>query len=515
MRRMSRRSFLAASAALALPLGLHARAAQGQAKRKNVLFIAVDDLKPAIGCYGDPIAITPNIDKLAASGVTFLQAYCQQAVCSPSRTSLLTGLRPDSTRVYDLNTHFRKTIPDAITLPQCFKEAGYHTQSFGKIFHGGLDDPASWSAKSFFPEGPQYLTEESQEIIEAIRKEHGESKTIVQERDEKTGVPLKIKPVYVPRGPSWEAPDCADDDLRDGKVAAAAIEVMRKVKDEPFFLAAGFFKPHLPFIAPKRYFDAYDKAVFGLPEYRIAPHDAPGFALTSWGELRHYSDIPGGKEPLSDEKTLELIHAYYAATSYTDAQIGRVVDELDRLGLRDNTVIVLWGDHGWHLGDHGQWCKHTNFEQATRAPLVFSAPGLPEAGAKSPRLAEFVDIYPTLCDLCGVEPPPGLEGISLGPVLREPERPWKKAALSQYPRNIPGQGSGMGYTLRTERYRYTEWRPRDKADVRIRELYDYQADPLETRNLAGVPDYAETVQELETLLAQGWRGALPEGYTLK
>lgn len=515
MHRISRRNFLAATAAFALPWGFPARAQAKKAKPMNVLFLAVDDLKPNIGCYGDPIAITPNIDKLAASGVTFLRAYCQQAVCSPSRTSLLTGLRPDSTRVYDLHTHLRKTIPDVVTLPQRFKQAGYHTQSFGKIFHGGLDDPASWSVKSFFPEGPQYLTEESQKILDDIREKHGESKTIVRERDEKTGIPLKIKPVYVPRGPSWEAPDCADDDLRDGKVAAAAIDAMRAVEDQPFFLGVGFYKPHLPFIAPKRYFDAYDKSSFSLPEYRRPPKDAPSFVMTNWGELRHYSDIPEGNEPLSDEKTLELIHAYYAAASYTDAQIGRVVDELDRLGLRDNTVIVLWGDHGWHLGDHGQWCKHTNFEQATHAPLIFSAPGLPQPGAKSQRFAEFVDIYPTLCDLCGVTPPDGLEGISLSPVLRDPERPWKKAALSQYPRNIPNHGSGMGYTLRTERYRYTEWRPHKDPDVRIRELYDYREDPLETRNLAGVPEYAQTVTELEALLAAGWRGALPEGYESK
>ncbi|MFO7975004.1 MAG: sulfatase [Candidatus Hydrogenedentota bacterium] len=511
MHRISRRHFLGA-AALALPLGLPAQAAKKQTKRKNVLFLAVDDLKPNIGCYGDPIAITPNIDKLAASGVTFLRAYCQQAVCSPSRTSLLTGLRPDSTRVYDLHTHFRKTVPDVLPLPQCFKQAGYHTQSFGKIYHGGLDDPASWSVKSFFPSGPRYLTEESRKIVADIREKHGQSKTIVRERDEKTGIPLKIKPVYVPRGPSWEAPDCADEDLRDGKVARAAIEAMRKVKDKPFFLAVGFYKPHLPFIAPKRYFDAYDKESFTLPEFRTPPQNAPSFVMTNWGELRHYSDIPDGKESLSDQKTLELIRAYYAAASYTDAQIGRVVDELDRLGLRDNTVIVLWGDHGWHLGDHGQWCKHTNFEQATRAPLIFSAPGLPKPGAQSPRLAEFVDIYPTLCDLCGVTPPAGLEGISLCPVLDNPERPWKKAALSQYPRNIPNHGSGMGHTLRTERYRYTEWRPRNDPEVCIRELYDYQEDPLETRNVAEDAEYADTVKQLEALLAAGWRGALPENY---
>ncbi|HOD51719.1 MAG TPA: sulfatase [Candidatus Hydrogenedentes bacterium] len=513
MRCISRRSFLAATAALALPASSAARAAEKENRRLNVLFLAVDDLKPNLGCYGDPIAITPNIDKLAASGVTFLRAYCQQAVCSPSRTSLLTGLRPDTTRVYDLNTHFRKTIPDVITLPQCFRQEGYHTQSFGKIYHGGLDDPASWSVKSFFPEGPQYLTEESKKIIEDIRKEHGDSRTIVQERDEKTGIPLRIKPVNPPRGPSWEAPDCADDELRDGQVAAAAIAAMRQLKDRPFFLAAGFFKPHLPFVAPKRYFDAYDKGSFTLPQYRKAPQDAPPFALTTWGELRHYSDIPDGNEPLSDEKTLELIHAYYAAASYTDAQIGRVVDELDRLGIRGNTVIVLWGDHGWHLGDHGQWCKHTNFEQAARAPLLFSAPGLPKAGARSPRLAEFVDIYPTLCDLCGVTPPPGLEGVSLVPVLRAPDRSWKKAAFSQYPRNIPGHGDGMGYSLRTERYRYTEWRIPADDGFRARELYDYDEDPLETRNLAEVPEYAGTAQGLHALLAEGWRGALPDGYT--
>lgn len=309
------------------------------------------------------------------------------------------------------------------------------------------------------------------------------------------------------RGPSWDAPDVGDDELRDGQTAVAAMDALRKVKGKPFFLAVGFFKPHLPFIAPKRYFDLYPKEKIDLVDYPSPPEGVPELALHNFGELRNYQDIPE-KGPVSHEKALELIRAYYASTSYTDAQLGRVVGELDRLGLRDDTVIILWGDHGYHLGDHGLWNKHTNFEKAVHVPLIISVPGQKRAGAKSPRLVEFVDIYPTLCELCDVPPPDGLEGTSFAPLIENPDRPWKKAAFSQYPRTARDVGRAMGYSIRTERYRLTEWKV-PGTDFHEVELYDYETDPNESVNLASRPEHKAVVARLTKMLHAGWRAALP------
>ncbi|MHC4672000.1 MAG: sulfatase [Planctomycetota bacterium] len=424
-----------------------AAAAKG---KYNVLFIAVDDLRPHAGCYGTPIVKTPNIDALAQTGTLFKRAYCQQAVCSPSRTSLLTGRRPDTTKIYDLQTHFRLYIPDVVTLPQYFKQNGYHTQSLG------------------------------------------------------TGLTLKLaRRGKRALGPSWEDPDVPDNALHDGKIAGRAIEVLSSIKDKPFFLAVGFKKPHLPFVAPKKYFDLYPENIIRLADNPYPPKDVPPFALITWGELRTYSDIPK-KGPLTDDKARELVRAYNAATSYTDAQIGRVINHLDNLGLRDKTVIVLWGDHGWQLGEHGLWCKHTNFEVATHSPLIFSAPDQLNKGAKTDALSEFVDIYPTLCELCSLPVPQGLEGISLVPVMNDPNRPWKKAAFSQYPR----RSNLMGYSMKTDRYRYTEWTQASQQPAGI-ELYDHKNDPQENVNLANRPENKKLVAKLSKMLNAGWQEALP------
>lgn len=476
-------------------------------KKRNVLFIAVDDLRPQIGCYGDPIAKTPNIDRLARAGTVFNRAYCQQAVCSPSRTSLLTGRRPDTTRIYDLQTHFRLHLPDVVTLPQHFKNNGYHTQGFSKIYHGGLDDPASWSVPHWQPKAPSYGKPQTLAALEKQREkmktEGKQTANKMLKKDPKTGTVLKrSRPKHRVRGPAWEDPDVADNKLPDGQTADKAIQTLRTIKDKPFFLAVGFIKPHLPFVAPKRYFDLHPPDKFTLPDNPFPPKDVPEIALTTWGELRAYSDIPK-KGPLPDEKALELIRAYYAASSYIDAQIGRILDELDVLDLRKNTVIVLWGDHGWQLGEHGLWCKHTNFELATRAPLIFSAPNQKNPGARTDALAEFVDIYPTLCEFCGLPLPNGLEGSSLAPVMQDPNRPWKKAAFSQYPR-----GKIKGYSVRTDRYRYTEWAEPGKEPVGI-ELYDHKRDPNENVNIAGHPENKQLLATLRKTLHAGWRDALP------
>lgn len=474
------------------------------AKRLNVLMIAVDDLKPALGCYGDPLAISPNIDRLAGRGVLFNRAYCMQAVCSPSRNALLTSRRPDTIRIYDLATHFRTTLPDVVTLPQQFKLNGYHSEGMGKIYHvghGNYDDVHSWSIPSWPPNARGPIP--GQKKAECAPQDPWETDAAQDQARP------RANPNRAQRGPAVGAPDVADNALFDGKLADHAIERLKALKDrqEPFFMAVGFHKPHLPFVAPKRYWDLHDPKKFQLSEVRSLPEGAPGFTGNGSGELRQYQDIPQ-QGPMPDELARNLVHGYYAAVSYMDAQLGRVLAELDRLGLRESTIVALWGDHGWHLGDHGIWCKHTNFEQAARSPLIISAPGMNTAGRKTGALAEFVDVYPTLCELAGVPLPPGLEGTSAVPVLKDPETKWKSAAFHQYPRNIRGQGQGMGHSVRTERYRLTEWTVAGK-DFSALELYDYQADPEERVNLAGKPEHAKTVEDLRGRLHAGWKAALP------
>ncbi|MBN2329176.1 MAG: sulfatase [Candidatus Omnitrophica bacterium] len=503
------------TSALAAGAALAPKTPAQSAKQYNVLFIAVDDLRPQLGCYGFSQMKTPHIDRLASQGLLFERAYCQQAVCSPSRTSLLTGLRPDSTKVYDLQTHFRLTIPDVVTLPQYFKIHGYHTQALSKIYHGGLDDPASWSVPHWSPKAKNYG---SQEILEAMKhdqeelleKNEGPAVEIL-ERDSQTGQPLKVtRPKFRVRGPSWESPDVSDNALPDGETADRAVELLRALKNQRFFLAVGFLKPHLPFVAPRKYFDSYPPESISAAENSYPPKDAPPFALHNFGELRNYKDIP--KEgPLPEEKSKELVRAYYAAASYVDAQIGRVLDELDKLDLRKNTVVVLWGDHGWQLGEHALWCKHTNFETSTHSPLILSAPDMPAQGIKTDRLAEFVDIYPTLCELCSLPVPGGLEGVSLAPLMKDPHRPWKKAAFSQYPRG----NNIMGYSMRTDRYRYTEWIRKDVDEPAGVELYDHALDPQENVNIAGRPEEKERILQLGKMLHASWRNSLPPGYSKK
>jgi arylsulfatase A-like enzyme len=494
---LTRRGFM--SAGLGLP-ALGALAKDGP--RYNVLFLAVDDLKPNLGCYGNQLAISPNIDKLASQGLTFTRAYCQQAVCSPTRTSLLTGRRPDTTRVYDLQKHFRGVLPDVVTLPEQFKRSGYVTTSFSKIYHPGLDDLPSWSIPSWNPGGAPWNSKEN-----AARAERAWER-VKQQGWQTEGAPPRNDEDRVRRGPSWQSRDVADNEMPDGKTADAVVAALKELKDKPFFLGAGFLKPHLPFVAPKRYFDLYQKTSFALPGNPNPPKDVPTFAMHNSSELRAYLDIPQ-EGPIPESKAMELIRAYHAAMSYTDAQIGKVLNELDRLGLRKNTIVILWGDHGYHLGDHGLWNKHTNFEQATRVPLIISVPGQKTAGRKSAALTEFVDIYPSLCELCGLSLADGLEGTSFAPLLSNPDRPWKKAAFSQYPRVVPKLGPGMGHSLRTERYRYTEWTVPGK-DFLATELYDYEKDPQENVNLAGMPEHAELVRRFAKMMKDGWRGALPQ-----
>ncbi len=463
--------------------------------KPNVLLICVDDLKPLLGCYRDQRIRSPNIDRLARRGLLFERAYCNQAVCAPSRNALLTGVRPTELGIYNLGTNFRQAMPDAVTLPQYFMRHGYRAEGLGKIFHvghGNHEDPASWSVPHFSEKSIAYVLPESRASQGLTREEALFANVTDAGR--------------LPRGAAFESADVPDNAYPDGRIADEAIRRLQSAKvrpSAPFFLAVGFLKPHLPLCAPKKYWDLYDRTSFTLPALRTPPEGAPSYAPTSWGELRQYRDIPQ-TGPLTDEQARTLIHGYHAAVSYVDAQIGRVLDELDRLGLSTNTIIVLWGDHGWHLGDHGMWSKHTNYEEATHIPLLIVVPGVTKAGARTRALAETVDLYPTLCDLAGLpkpQLPQSLDGRSLLPVLKRPTRDSKEAIFHVFPRNRRGDGEILGRAVRTERYRLVEWKkPGAAGETADLELYDYQADPLETRNLA--PARPKVVAKLRALLAR-------------
>lgn len=436
-------------------------------KKYNVLFIAVDDLNNDLGCYGNAFVKTPNIDRLASRGVRFDRAYTQFPLCSPSRSSLLTGHRPDVTGIYELQTHFRKNLPDVVTLPQLFKNSGFFSARIGKIYHygvpgqigtDGLDDPISWE-RVVNPKGRD-KTEEA--LIKNLTPGRGLGSAL-----------------------SWHASEGTDEEQTDGLIASGAIKILEEKKDEPFFLAVGFFRPHTPYVAPKKYFDLYD--VSRIPLAKEIPNDlddVPDAALftkpSHWG--------------LGEPERREAQKGYYAAVSFMDAQVGRVLDALDRLKLADHTVIVLWSDHGYNLGQHGQWMKQSLFENSARVPLIVSVPGGVK-GKASARTVELVDLYPTLADLCSLNAPKDLEGKSLVPLLKNPKAAWDKPAYTQVRRN-----QLFGRSVRTERWRYTEW-DGGKAGV---ELYDHEKDPEEFTNLAAAPDQAGRVKELAALLKKGY-----------
>ncbi len=466
----------------------------GTSKRPNVLFIAVDDLRPELGCYGNPLVKSPNIDRLAGRGMVFTHAYCQQAVCSPSRSSLLTGVRPDTTKVWDLETHFRKALPDVVTLPQHFKNEGYFVRGMGKIYHGGFNDPPSWSVPWTVP-GKSRSADERELDPDAMAARARAQKAKRRKGD---------------RGPAFLAVDGPDNSLHDGELADMAIDALRDAgnKPEPFFLAVGFVKPHLPFIAPRKYWDLYDPMEIPPAPNPYLPKDAPPYALPDRNELWAYDGVPPESQ-LPEDYARQLKHGYYAAASYMDAQVGRVLDELDRLGLQDDTIVVLWGDHGWKLGEHGRWCKHSNVENDTNAPLLIAVPGMAQAGKRSDALVEFVDIYPTLAELAGIPKPGHLEGASIVPLLANPGRKWKRAAFSQYPRSVEGR-SLMGYSMRTNRYRFTRWvSVDDHESVDSIELYDHDSDPQENMNIAYDPRRRGLVNELTKQWKGGWRSAMP------
>lgn len=491
----------------------------------NVLFISVDDLRPELGCYGNPHIKTPNIDRFAGTGMVFMQTHCQSAVCAPSRASLMTGLRPDSTRVWHLGDKFRETMPDVKTIPQHFQQFGYHTVSMGKIFHNFMPDSASFMEPDLRP--PQYRTPDMvKRDAETFYFDKEIQKEQVKLREEK----LRKRPSAINYadgwnvGPSYEIAEAPDNAFYDGAQTDLAIETLKRIskKKKPFFLALGYYRPHLPFAVPKKYWDMYDRNAIPLAPNPFLPKDVPVHTINSMYELRGYSDFSHIKHPteyhIPDDKARLLKHGYYASVSYIDACIGRLLGALEELGVRDNTIIVLWGDHGWKLGEHNSWGKMTNYHIDTHAPLIISAPSMKNKGGKSYALTELVDIFPTLCDLADVEVPDYLQGLSVRPLLDQPDLPWKDAVFSQFhrrPKVTPDGKRYMGYSMRTHRYHYVEWYYWDfdekvATELVAKELYDHETDPHENVNIADDPKNKTLVVKLSKKLKAGWKAALPK-----
>jgi iduronate 2-sulfatase len=468
-------------------------------EKPNVLFIAVDDMRCDLGCYGTAYVKSPNLDKLASSGVLFSRAYCQQAVCNPSRVSVLTGLRPDTTHVWDLSTEMRTVIPDAITLPQYFRQHGYRAVAYGKIFHNPFPDAVSWDEPTHFAKDVIDYSEENRQRLATFRqklRDNGKPKNFIDRM----------------RGPATEIQDQPDDKNFDGKQTSDALIKLRELSagESPFFLAVGYIRPHLPFITPKKYWDLYDRAKLPLAPNQEMPKDMPAVAfgdrnLGGFYELRDYMDYCDAPSPfdgpLTEAQQRELKHGYYASVSFVDAQVGRLLAGLDELGLAQNTIVVLWSDHGWKLGEHGGWCKQTNFDIDTRAPVIIRMPGAKTNGQKNDTLVEFVDIYPTLCELAGLPAPKTLEGVSLKPILDGSAKKVKDAAFSQFPRKHQGRDY-MGYAMHTERYRYVEWLDAMSGETIARELYDHETDPAENVNIASRPEQAELLKALNLQMWQ-------------
>jgi iduronate 2-sulfatase len=445
------------------------------AERPNVLIIAVDDLRPELACYGKQHIQSPNIDKLAKSGVLFERAYCMVPTCGASRASLMTGLRPARNRFVNYLAWAEKDAPNITTMNTQFKKNGYYTVSLGKIFHHPQDNVEGWSEAPWRPQRIQpYRRPENHELHQQRRKQ-GKRK----------------------RGPAWESADVADNAYADGVLAERAIADLQRLKeqDEPFFLAVGFFKPHLPFIAPTRYWDLYDHDRIQLPDNYHVPMDAPQESIHSSGELRAYAGIPA-RGPVSEKSARNLIHGYYACVSYTDALIGNLLDELDRLKLTDNTIVVLWGDHGWNLGEHTLWCKHSCYETSMQIPLIVRAPGI-KGGQRRSGLIESIDLYPTLCELAGLSPPEHLQGLSFGTLMNDPHAEWKSAAIGRY-RN--------GDTIRTDTFRFTEY-TNAKGKQTSRMLYDHTDDLNEDVNTVESRTQAATelAEQLHRLMGRDSR----------
>ena len=519
--------------------------AEAQTTKKNILFIAVDDLRPELGCYGSDIAISPNLDKLASEGLLFNHAYCQQAICGPSRASIMTGIRPSTSGITHNYIRFREKLPVAQTITQAFTDNGYEAVYYGKIFHHGDEDEPSWNYPQL--EG---VKQASQRSGFALKENQEKTQKTKKEMFAKYGEVAKFG---LASGPAYECADVPDNAYMDGYNTDLAIETLHELvkTDKPFFLALGMHKPHLNWIAPKKYWDLYDDEKIPLTTQNESPENVAEMGIHASFELRVRDEIPKEGD-IDPELARTLKHAYLACVSYVDAQIGRMVDALDEAGIRDNTIIIVWSDHGWHLGDMGIWGKATNYEIATRVPFMIWTPDMPKhsRGKTSEALVELVDIYPTLCDLAGIDHPSDIEGFSFKPLLKDPDQSWKTAVFSQFPTPALREWGGyplrpamretyfgplidevedrikvqqkdkwdrelfetylMGYAMRTDRYRFIVWRDDRSPNEKplFVELYDHKNDPLETVNIADM--YPDLVARLMIQFNAGWKGNLPQ-----
>lgn len=457
------------------------------AERPNILFIASDDMRPQLGCYGDTTVKSPNIDRLAARGMVFERSYVQQALCSPSRISMLSGRYPATTKIWEIGRTLRTTMPDITTMPQHFKDNGYHTRSIGKIYHVGIDDDASWTIPAAHGAKPRHSKETAAAVQQFLADAKAKGITI----------PQKGKGSRQSAVPPFEAVDCADDDLLDGDAANMGIAQLRehaKSPDKPFFLAVGFANPHVPWISPKKYWDLYDPAKFTLATNEFLPKYAPDFAATSGQDFRWYRGVPEGDLPEAYKR--QCLHGYFAAISYVDAQVGRLLDALEETGLAKNTIVVFWSDHGYYMGEHTWWgAKHNNYEGATRNCFIVATPGMKTAGSKTQALAQAVDIAPTLTELCGLPTHSGFQGRSLRPVLDDPAAVVNDAAFSWYPK-----AGWLGVAMRTDKWRFVEWtKPGEQP---ARELYNMVNDPQCDLNVADKPEHEKMLQTLSNRLRE-------------
>jgi iduronate 2-sulfatase len=439
----------------------------------NVLFIASDDMRPQLGCYGDATVKSPHLDALARRGRVFNRSYVQQALCSPSRISMLSGRYPATTGIFEIGRPLRATMPDITTLPQHFKNNGYHTRSLGKIYHVGIDDDASWTVPPWQSPQPRY----SSASVAAVARHVAAAKAKGIANPQQT---LGFVSAVIP---PFEAVDCGDDDLKDGDCAANAVAQLRehaRNPGRPFFLAVGFANPHVPWISPQKYWRLYDRATLPLAKNEFLPKDAPAFAATSGKDFLGYAGVPAGDMPEPFKR--ECLHGYLAAISYVDAQVGRLLAALDETGLASNTIVVFWSDHGYYMGEHTWWgAKHNNYEGATRNCLIIAAPQMQHAGATTDSLAQSVDLAPTLTELCGLPADAGFQGRSLRPVLENPAASVNDAAFSWYPK-----GGWLGVAMRTDQWRFVEWTK--PSEPPVRELYNMVNDPQNDHNVAGQPE---------------------------
>lgn len=446
-------------------------------QRPNVLFILVDDLRPDLGVYGHPTAQTPNIDALGASGIVFESAFTQQAVCGPSRAALMTGLRPDTSGITDLKTPVDEALPNAVTILDLFRSAGYQTLGYGKVYHHFEDDADGWTIR----------TEDYEHTLRREARRRGEPKLAAERAPDRASLP---------------------DTLNVGMALEKLPELAKS--GQPFFMAVGIHRPHLPFVAPASDWDRYAAGDVPPPVNPNGQEGAPPWALVSY-EVWNFDDTREFQPDMPDDKRDQLRWAYLASVSYADSLVGDLLNELKQQGLDDNTIVVLWGDHGWKIGDHKAWAKHSNADLDIHIPLIVRAPGQTRPGSRSNALVETVDIYPTLAELAGLRAPDRLEGLSMTPLFAQPELQWKSAAFARYDRNAgltQGRGKLVGYTVRTHDYRYTAWVDKD-GQVQAQELYDLARDPDESVNVAGFAGYRQAVKSLESLRLGGWKGALP------